>query len=106
MSNKSFLNVKLLKMKNNLFECGTINIGDKMEERKLNTNNSPKMEEVILNYSSMSDQERWEAYIESKIKEEEKEERREAVLSMMNTTGADIVVDMKTASFNKSSLFF
>ena len=44
--------------------------------------------------------------IESKIKEEEKEERREAVLSMMNTTGADIVVDMKTASFNKSSLFF
>ena len=106
MSNKSFLNVKLLKMKNNLFECGTINIGDKMEERKLNTNDSPKMEEVILSYSSMSDQERWEAYIESKIKEEEKEERREAVLSMMNTTGADIVVDMKTASFNKASLFF
>ena len=93
-------------MKNNLFECGTINIGDKMEERQLNTNDFPKMEEVILNYSSMSDQERWEAYIESKIKEEEKEERREAVLSMMNTTGADIVVDMKTASFNKSSLFF
>ena len=93
-------------MKNNLFECGTINIGDKMEERKLNTNDSPKMEEVILSYSSMSDQERWEAYIESKIKEEEKEERREAVLSMMNTTGADIVVDMKTASFNKASLFF
>lgn len=93
-------------MKNNLFECGTINIGDKMEETKLNTNNTSKMEEVILNYSSMSDQERWEAYIESKIKEEEKEERREAVLSMMNTTGADIVVDMKTASFNKASLFF
>ena len=93
-------------MKNNLFECGTINIGDKMEETKLNTNNSSKMEEVILNYSSMSDQERWEAYIESKIKEEEKEERREAVLSMMNATGADIVVDMKTASFNKASLFF
>lgn len=93
-------------MKNNLFECGTINIGDKMEERQLNTNDSPKMEEVILSYSSMSDQERWEAYIESKIKEEEKEERREAVLSMMNTTGADIVVDMKTASFNKASLFF
>ncbi len=93
-------------MKNNLFECGTINIGDKMEERKLNTNDSPKMEEVILSYSSMSDQERWEAYIESKIKEEEKEERHEAVLSMMNTTGADIVVDMKTASFNKASLFF
>ena len=93
-------------MKNNLFECGTINIGDKMEETKLNTNDSSKMEEVILNYSSMSDQERWEAYIESKIKEEEKEERREAVLSMMNTTGADIVVDMKTASFNKASLFF
>ena len=106
MSNKSFLNVKLLKMKNNLFECGTIDIGDKMEERQLNTHASPNMEEVILNYSSMSDQERWEAYIESKIKEEEKEERREAVLSMMNTTGADIVVDMKTASFNKSSLFF
>lgn len=106
MSNKSFPNVKLLKMKNNLFECGTINIGDKMEETKLNTNNSPEMEEVILNYSSMSDQERWEAYIESKIKEEEKEERREAVLSMMNATGADIVVDMKTASFNKASLFF
>ena len=106
MSNKSFLNVKLLKMKNNLFECGTINIGDKMEETKLNTNDSTKMEEVILNYSSMSDQERWEAYIESKIKEEEKEERREAVLSMMNTTGADIVVDMKTAYFNKASLFF
>ena len=77
-----------------------------MEETKLNTNNTSKMEEVILNYSSMSDQERWEAYIESKIKEEEKEERREAVLSMMNTTGADIVVDMKTASFNKASLFF
>ncbi len=93
-------------MKNNLFECGTINIGDKMEETKLNTNNTSKMEEVILNYSSMSDQERWEAYIKSKIKEEEKEERREAVLSMMNTTGADIVVDMKTASFNKASLFF
>ena len=89
-------------MKNNLFECGTINIGDKMEETKLNTNNTSKMEEVILNYSSMSDQERWEAYIESKIKEE----RREAVLSMMNTTGADIVVDMKTASFNRTSLFF
>ena len=74
--------------------------------KRENLTQTPKMEEVILNYSSMSDQERWEAYIESKIKEEEKEERREAVLSMMNTTGADIVVDMKTASFNKASLFF